>query len=164
MQGELAAHLADAVGDLGGRAEDLAGELLADADLDLVGLQRFLDRVAGLVAGLLLGRLLLHHVGLALGLQLLRDGVAGEGEHAAEGGEGQRRQAGHDGEHEHQRGGDEEGARIGAELADDRPLGGTARAPLGDEEAGSEGDDEGGDLGDESVADREAGEDVGGAG
>ena len=75
--------------------------------------------------------------------------------------EGDQRQAGHERQHEHQPGGDEQGPRIGAELAEDRLLGRAARAALGDEKAGRERDDERRDLRDQAVADREPGEDVG---
>ena len=50
LERELAAHLADAVGDLLRRAQHVAGEVLADEQLDLVGPERFLDRVLGFLA------------------------------------------------------------------------------------------------------------------
>ena len=57
--------------------------------------------------------------------------------------------------------GDEERARIAAELAEDRLVGGAARAALRDEQAGGERHDQRRNLRDEAVADRELGEDVG---
>ena len=98
-----------------------AGELLADAELDLVGLQRLLDRIARLVARPCRPppcdfRLL----DAPAGLLLLRNRVADEGHGAGERREGDERQAGDDGEHDHQRGGHEERARIVAELAEHR--------------------------------------------
>ena len=51
LRGELAAHLADALRQLAVRREQRRRELLAEAELDLGGLQRLLDRVARLLLG-----------------------------------------------------------------------------------------------------------------
>ena len=66
-------------------------------------------------------------------------------------------------EHEHQERRHGQRARIAAELAEHRLLGRAARAALGDQQAGGQRDDQRRNLRDQAVADRELGEDVGGA-
>src|SRR3954454_4538269 len=93
-------------------AQNLRSELLADAELDALRLQRFLHRSARFIVALALRFGDLLRLELSLCLELARNRVADEGEHAGERAEGEEGQARDKRQQPHQAGGNHKGTWI----------------------------------------------------
>ena len=101
LQREFPAHLANAIGDLLRRTQHLLRELLANDQLNLVCFERFLNGVAGFVAGAAFNRPRLACLDLPAGLGPTRYEISKAREAARKHGERDHRQAGHESHDQH---------------------------------------------------------------
>ena len=158
LLGELLADLGHAMGKLGARAQQMDRKVAAERQLDLRGLERFLDGFLGLGLGAFVG---LARVLFPLPRRLPPgQRVTDEGHDAAEQHERRHRQPRHEGEHEHHQCGGRHGARIAAELPQHGLLRRAPGAALGDQQARRQRHDQGRHLRHQTVADGELGVDV----
>ena len=158
---ELLSHLCDAEGQFLVRSKQLGGNLLAEHQFDLRGLEDRLDRILFLVLGFLLGAVDLLRLGAGFLVTLARDDPAAESHAGAQQHEGNERQAGHHGQQKQQTRRRKERPGIAAQLIDDGLIGRTQLTAAGDQQAGRQRDDQRRDLADQSVADRQPHEHVG---